>query len=116
MYLIKQITVQPRQKQRLIIYDGSFFDITLYFMAMQKGWFIEELVYKDFILNGLRIVNSPNMLRQFKNKLPFGLACFSGQNREPMCIEDFDSENSKLYVMDDTEVLYYENYLAGLNA
>ena len=65
-----------------------------------------------FTLNGLRITNSPNMLNQWKNILPFGLACFSTANREPSLQQDFASGNSVLYVLTQAEVTQYSEFLA----
>src|SRR6266403_3673629 len=99
MLLIQQITTNPLQSQTLVLPDGTSFFLQLYFRPMQFGWFIEKFTYGDFVLNGLRITNSPNMLNQWRNILPFGLGCFSIANREPSFQEDFSSGNSKLYVL-----------------
>ena len=80
---------------------------------MQYAWFIEELSYGDFIVQGMRISNNLNILRQFKNQIPFGLACVSVNEREPMLQEDFNSGNSKLYILTSEEVEAYEDYLRG---
>lgn len=111
MYKIEDITSDAYQKHTLVLSDGTSFSITLYYMPMQYGWFIKEFIYGTFTLNGLRICNNPNMLYQFKNKVPFGLACFSKDNREPMLIDDFSSGNSVLYVLTSEEVTYYESVL-----
>ena len=113
MRLIQQVTSDTRQKQSITLPDGSIVQLSIYFMPMQYGWFIDELVYGDFILKGLRITNSPNMLRQWKNKLPFGLACISKGDREPMLQEDFSSGNSNLYLLSEDEVQAYEDYLSA---
>lgn len=112
MNLINQITSDTRQRQIIPIVDGSTFEIAIYFMPMQKGWFIEELIYGDFKITCMRIVNSPNILHQFKNQLPFGLACISNEDREPSLQEDFSSGASNLYVLSKTEVEQYEEYLS----
>lgn len=111
MFLINSISSDPRQSQAFVIEDGSSFFMTVYFRPMQSGWFIERLVYSDFELKGMRVVNSPNMLRQFKNLIPFGLACFSTNNREPQFLEDFSSGASKLYVLTANEVDQFEAFL-----
>lgn len=80
---------------------------------MQYGWFITELLYPDFTLRGLRITNSPNMLYQWRNLIPFGLACFSAGNREPSLQDDFVSGASKLYILSEEEVAEYTEYLKG---
>jgi len=113
MLLIQQVTSDTLQKQTIVLEDGSSFTITLYFMPLQYGWFIQELVYGDFILRGVRVSNSPNILRQWKNKIPFGLACISKGKREPYFIDDFSSANSSLYVLTESEVQAYEDYLSA---
>lgn len=114
MLLIKQITSDPFQQQTLILPDGSTLFLQIYFMPMQYAWVITELTYGTFTLNGLRITNSPNMLYQYKNQLPFGLACFSTQNREPSQQEDFSSGASNLYILTAAEAAQYTQLiLAG---
>ena len=78
---------------------------------MQYGWFINDLEYQDFLLQGLRVCNSPNMLYQFQNKLPFGIGCFSTGNREPSLQQDFSSGASKLYILNEEEVAEYSEYI-----
>lgn len=113
MLLIKNITSDPNQKRVLVLPDGTSMSLTMYFMPLQQGWFITNLTYGDFILNGYRIVNSPNMLYQYLNIIPFGLACFSKDDREPSLIEDFSSGASELYLLTQEEVSLYEAFLRG---
>lgn len=111
MFLVQQITADPFQQQQLVLPNGSSFLLQLYFRQLQYGWFIPKLTYGTFQLNGLRITNSPNMLYQFKNQLPFGLACFSTSEREPSQIQDFSSGASQLYVLSAAEVANYAHFL-----
>jgi hypothetical protein len=114
MYLVQQVTSDPLQVQTLILPDGSSLNMTTYFIPLQYGWFITSLVYGSFTLNGLRITVSPNMLRQFKNQIPFGLACYSnGAAREPSQQQDFSSNAFSLYILDAAEVAQYEQVLMG---
>lgn len=113
MNQIQQISTDPRQRQTLNLKDGTAFTMEIYFVDLQLGWFITELTYLDFTLNGLRITNSPNMLQQFRNQIPFGLACFSKQDREPQLIQDFATENSKLYILTPAEVEEFNEILTG---
>lgn len=113
MLRINRVSNAALQQQTLILDDGTSFSITMYYRPIQQGWFINELVYGDFILRGVRIVNSPNMLNQWRNKLPFGLACFTQGNREPSLQQDFSSEAAKLYVLTQAEVAEFAEYLTG---
>jgi hypothetical protein len=113
MIQITQVTDDPVQNQTFILPNGNSFQLTIRFVPMQYGWFINSLIYGSFQVNGLRITNSPNMLQQFRNQIPFGLACFSQANREPSQQEDFLSGASTLYVLTEAEVNEYQELLTG---
>jgi hypothetical protein len=110
---LTQVTSDNLQKQSIILDDGTLFDLTLQFVPMQFGWFIQSLVYGEFTLQGFRVSTSPNMLRQYKNKLPFGLACFTKDNGEPTQQQDFSSGYATLYLLSAAEVALYEEILSG---
>ncbi len=113
MKKILGISSDTRQKRSFVLTDGTQFTFTMYFCPMQQGWFITSLTYGDFILNGLRICNSPNMLYQFKNQIPFGIACQTTASREPGLQQDFSTGASNLYVLSEAEVAEYTEFLSG---
>lgn len=113
MYLINNLTQNPLQSQNLTLPDSTIVSIQIYFIPMQNGWFITNLTYGSFVINGMRISNNPNMLLQYQNQIPFGLACYSTANREPSLQEDFSSGASQLYILDQAEC---EEYYAFLQA
>lgn len=113
MIQIQRITANPLQQQTLVLDDGTSFAITMYFMPMQLGWFFTNITYGNFVLNGIRITNNPNMLFQFQNLVPFGIACFSTGNREPSLQDDFVSGASKLYILSQDECEEYTAYVRG---
>jgi len=85
--------------------------ISVHIIPIQQGWFITNLTYGDFVLNGVRIVVSPNILNQFRNKIPFGLCCLSVGNREPSLQKDFLSNACNLYLVTDEETNKYAEIL-----
>ncbi len=111
MLLIQRIASDALQKQTLVLEDGTALTLTLYFRPLQLGWFINELTYGSFTLQGMRVTNNPNMLNQWRSVLPFGLACYSTANREPSLQQDFSSGASKLYILTQAEVTEYADYL-----
>lgn len=113
MFQIQTITRDAKQKQTLLLTDGTQILFQIYYCEMQVGWFIKSMVCNGFEMKGLRIVNSPNMLHQFRNLIPFGLACFSDAEREPNLITDFSSGLSKLYILSETEVEEYTRFLTN---
>lgn len=113
MKLVNGITEAPLQNKTLILPDGSNLVIQLYYRPNQLGWFFNSIVNLGFQVNGLRITSSPNMLRPWKDKISFGLGCFTVDNREPTQIQDFSTGASKLYVLTASEVVDYERILAA---
>lgn len=113
MYTIQQITTDPLQTQSLVLPDGTSIQFTIVYKPLQYSWFIQDLVYGDFEIQGARICVSPNMLYQYKNQIPFGLACFSANNREPTLQDDFSSGNAQLYILTPEEVAEYASFLSG---
>lgn len=112
MKQILGITGDSKQKRSIVLDDGTRFTFTMYFSPLQQGWFIRELTYGDFAMLTMRISNQPNMLYQFKNQIPFGLACASKDDREPSLQQDFLSGASKLYVLSEAEVQAYSDFLS----
>lgn len=112
MLLIQGISAQPLQRQTLVLPDGTSLVLEIYFRPQQLGWFINDLTYGDFVLHGVRITNSPNILNQWRNRIPFGLGCFSAANREPSLQQDFSSGTSKLYILTEAETVEYAEFLA----
>lgn len=113
MFKVQNLTTDARQKQTLVLPDGTQIILSLYFIPMQLGWFITSLTYGDFVLTNVRIVNSPNFLHQFRNKIPFGMACLSPSRREPTQQEDFSSGASELYILTAEDVEQYTEFLSG---
>lgn len=114
MLLIQNLTDDPLQDMSLVLPDGTQVFLEIYFRQYQQGWFINTISYgSNFLIQGLRISNNPSILRQWKNLIPFGLACYSAANREPSLIQDFSSGNSKLYILTAAEVAQYEIFLSG---
>ena len=116
MKRIQQITSDAKQRQTLILDDGSSVIIQMRFAPLQYGWFFDEITHLDFCVKGLRITNNFNMLLQFRNIIPFGLGCISDENREPTQKEDFSSEASKLYILSEEEVDQFTDFLNGQSA
>lgn len=81
---------------------------------MQLGWFFDFMTWNNFTNQGMRVCNSPNILRQWKNLLTFGMACVSTGDREPSLQQDFFSGNSTLYILNAGEVQVYEAILSGI--
>ncbi len=110
MKQINSITDDAKQSLAIILEDGSRVQTTLNYIAAQNGWFY-SFIYGDFTSNNRRLVNSPNMIRQFRNILPFGLACLVTDGYEPVYIDDFTSGRVTLFVLNEEDVLETETLI-----
>lgn len=113
MKVIRHITDSPKQELSVLLDDGTFFTMEVYYIPLQQGWFINKLTYEDFTVYGIRICNSPNLLHQFRNLIPFGLACFSEDKREPLLQIDFVEQNCELFVLTADEVDAYQEIVVS---
>lgn len=111
MNLIPNITSSPNQTKTVVLASGLSFKFTMKYIPQQFGWFITNITYQTFVLNTMRIGISPNMLFQYKNIIPFGIACFSTVGREPSQLQDFASGAANLYLLTADECKAYATYL-----
>lgn len=98
MNLIQGITSKPKQLLALALPDGTRATLSLEYRPNQAAWFY-SITYGKLIANGRQLVASPNILRAFKNVLPFGIACIGAGNIDPVNIEDFVNGNAALYLL-----------------
>ena len=85
--------------------DGYGVEITLKYYPYVSFWLMdvscEELNFK---INGIRVCNCPNLLDCYRNKITFGISCFSQNNNiEPVFINDFSSGKTALYLLNAEE-------------
>lgn len=103
MQEITTLTNNPIQRHQLVLENNETVDFKLYYEARVQGWYF-DFSYKDLTVNGLKVVLSPNILRNFKRLIPFGLS-FSAQNDiQPFWLNDFSSNRVKMYVLNSEEV------------
>lgn len=111
MKLITGLTSDPNQAQNIILLDGSNVPFSMTYFDNQQGWFFNLSYGSNFSLFNRRLVVSPNMLRTWRNIIPFGLALMTTDGYEPIFITDFISGRASLYILDTDDVQNYENIL-----
>lgn len=103
MNTLQGITDQPKQSTTIVIADGTKATLVLEYRPQQLGWFY-NLEWQDFVLNGQRLVASPNILRGYRNLVPFGLAVITTNGVEPLNQDDFANGTVTLILLDETDV------------
>lgn len=113
MQEITTLTTSPNQLHTLVLDNNDTADFRLYYAARMQEWFY-DLSYQNFIINGAKVVLTPNSLRQFKNILPFGIAFYSDDDIEPFQITDFGYGRVKMGILNAEEVKQIEEEVFNL--
>ena len=115
MKIIQGITDAPNQQMDVLIEGGTVATLTLYYREQQQAWFYDINWNGNFICSGRQVVVHPNMLRQFRNLIPFGLAAFSPSNLEPLSQNAFADGTGTLVLLNATDVTNAEStFFPGL--
>ena len=110
MRLIDKLTDDAAQSYTLLTGDGEQITFSLRYRPAIQGWFF-DLIWKNYTVNGIRLVNSINLLRQWHDIFPFGLAVTSTDILDPLYIDDFTSGRIKVYLLSTVEILAIEKNL-----
>ena len=121
MMPVTGITDQPSQKLTISMIDGTKLIMSLTYITSLNGWYFLDSQSAGLNWNngawqegGRRIVSHPNMLRNYRNTINFGIACYTANNLEPWNIESFASGTSNLYILTPAEVQEVETALETL--
>lgn len=119
MNQINNLTDQADQLTRLILADGSLVNVELIFTAATARWIMNvtwpappagsiTLPEGTFQANGIGIAVMPNLLRQWREVIPFGIACLTTDGADPVNVDDFITGRAQLYLLSETDVAAVE--------
>jgi hypothetical protein len=101
------LTTQPKQQIAFVLPDGSQVSMLLQYRPQQMGWFF-DLTWQNITINGGRLACFPNILRQWRNLLPFGLACVTNTGSEPLNLADLADGTILLVVLSSDDLVSIE--------
>lgn len=107
MLLIDSLTNDAMQQFTLTGIPGIQVSVLLRFMPRIQTW-VMDITYGTFIAQGIPVLCSPNLLRQWENIIPFGMACTNIYQLDPYTINDFTDGTASLYLLDSTDVAAVE--------
>lgn len=103
MKVLEGIQALPSQTLTTSLDEGSIITITLVFRPTIKMWFI-SVSYDGFLVENLRLCNSPNLLNQFDKIIPFGINVEIKDGTEPFIINDLSTGRVVINILSATEV------------
>lgn len=107
MQQITSITSVPKQRMQIVLDNNENFIFELYYSTRTQSWYF-AFEYKDIQVSCLKVVLTPNALRQFKKLIPFGIAFTSSGNIEPFKQDDFLSGRINIFILNEEEVKQIE--------
>lgn len=103
MYQITQLDDQPKQEIKMILDNTQAVTLTFEYKPNQLGWFL-GVQYDDINYQNIRLTTTYNILRAYKNYLPFGLRCDTLDGEEPINQEDFVTGYATVYLLTKSDV------------
>ena len=108
---MQEITLNENSTIKVVNAKNENFTIYLNYNSSRQCWFL-DLESENFYLYGIKITSVWNVLRQWKDKLGFGLYIETENNSEPFFLEDFNTGRSKIYLLEPDDLLVMEEVYA----
>ncbi len=103
MRQINKLSSAAYQRSFLTGNPGQRIVLTVRYLPSQNVWAM-DIEAGDFVLNGAVILNGVNILRNYRNIIPFGLVCSTLDGQDPYSVDDFETQYARLYLLDASEV------------
>ncbi len=107
MLYINKLTNDASQQLILTGIPGIQITMTLRYMPRTQRW-VMGVAYGDVSIQGVAVVGSLNLLRQFKNNIPFGISCVCSSGLDPYAVDDFINQAANLYLLNADDVAAIE--------
>lgn len=110
MQSIDNISNNANQVITFVIDDGSTVVLNLIYHPAVERW-VANIIHESLTVFSINICLHPNMLRDWKNIIDFGLMCTTIDGIDPLYIDDFSNGRATLYILDKDDINTVENDL-----
>lgn len=100
---MQQIAITENSTIEIINAKNETYTGYINYNSSRQGWFL-DLVSDSFKIYGIRMTSVPNILRQWKDKLGFGICVLTENKSEPFFLEDFNTGRAKLYLLEPDDL------------
>ena len=107
MLALTNITNDPHQILTLIGLPGIQITMTLDYNPRTTQWIL-GVNDGTTQIQGLAVTTAPNMLRQWKNIISYGITCFRADGLDPYQISDFADQVATLFLLDAADIVQVE--------
>lgn len=103
MLYINKLTADAQQSLNLTGLPGIQIAMTLRYMPRTQSW-VMGVTWGDVSIQGIQVVGSLNLLRQWRNIIPFGITCICPDGLDPYQLTDYVNQRASLYLLDAADV------------
>ena len=114
MKQITRLTDSAQQTFILIGENGEEINFALRYMPTQLSWFFDIDDGNSLTLKGAYLGVGANVLRNFRNNTPIGLAVISTDGFDPRDISDFTDGRVAIYLLNTEEVSLIEDGITNV--
>ena len=108
MLAVNSLTNDPTQQFVLNGIPGIQISITLRFMPRIQIWNM-DVSWGTFTALGIPVLCSPNLLRQWRRIIPFGIACTDIYKLDPYTVNDFAVGDASFFLLNADDVAAVED-------
>lgn len=107
MQQLNNLTDAADQYMTITLEDASVLQLEIIYRPGIQRW-TANINHPLLVMNGYNLALGPNILRQWRNTIPFGIAVTSLNGLDPMNQEDFADGNCQISILDSGEVATVE--------
>ena len=118
MNSIQGLGNEAYQNLQLLLDDGSIATFEFKYRPMTRRWTldVQHAVLPNGKVYSLNVCAYANLLRPWRNIIPFGLACVTQTGVDPFNLDDFRSGRATLYLLTAADVSSVEQLAFGAPA
>lgn len=105
---INKLTSEPFQRTFLTGNPGQRIVMDLRYNPTQQIW-VADFTLGAFSVRGISVTASPNILRNYRNIIPFGIMVLTLDGQDPRGITDFQSEYCLMMLLSQEDVIFQED-------
>ena len=112
MRQVDNLSDEAVQATKVLLDDGSILTLTLRYMPTVQRRTV-DVSHTDLTVNGVNLCNHPNILRQWRQNIQFGIACLAADGVDPVYIDDFLNGRVNIFVLNASDVAGIEANVMG---
>lgn len=101
---MQQIELTEQGTYNIINSKQENYQLVFNYNQAVQGWFL-DLVSENFKIYGIRVTSVLNILKQWSDKIGFGVAVKCEQDSEPMFFEDFTTKRARVYLLEPDDLI-----------